>query len=119
MRVTCRPPLERFAFIDQALRSQKWPNAHKLARALEVTVRTIRRDLQFLRDRLHAPIAYDAVRHGFYYTDEHFSLPGLAISEGEYLALFLAERLLQQYRGTSFAPDITRFFCASGSNRRA
>jgi predicted DNA-binding transcriptional regulator YafY len=110
MRIISRPPLERFAIIDQAIRSHKWPNAHKLAKTLEVTVRTVRRDLRFLRDRLHAPIAYDASHQGFYYTDDHFTLPGLAITEGEYLALFLAERLLQQYRGTSFAGDIGRLF---------
>ena len=110
MHAVSRSPLQRFAHIDQAVRSGRWPNGPKLATELEVSVRTIYRDIEFMRDRLHAPVSYDANRKGFYYTNQSFRLPGFAVSEGEYLALFLAERLLQQYRGTSFASDIARLF---------
>jgi hypothetical protein len=36
--------------IDQALRLGKWPTDRLLARELEVTDRTIPRDLEFMRD---------------------------------------------------------------------
>jgi proteasome accessory factor B len=110
MRLTTRFPLERLARIDQELRRGSWPNANSLAVDLEVTPRTIQRDIQFLRDSLHAPIIYDAVRHGYRYTETDFRLPFFRITEGEYLALFLAERLLQAYGDTPVAGDLARFF---------
>src|SRR4051794_13991558 len=64
-----RPPLARIAFIDRAVRAGELPNAHPLARALEVDHRTVQRALAFMRDRLAAPLAYDACRHGYAYAD--------------------------------------------------
>jgi predicted DNA-binding transcriptional regulator YafY len=110
MKFAVRPALLRFAVIDAKLRSQSWPNASSLAQELEVNRRTILRDVEFLRDQFHAPIAFDARKRGFYYTEPSYRLPYVSVSEGECVALFLAERLLQQYQGTAFAGDITRLF---------
>src|SRR5216683_1851508 len=103
MKSAKRPALARFAFIDEKLHSQSWPNASSLARELEVTTRTIHRDIEYLRDQRKAPIAFDPKKNGYFYTEPSFRLPHFSVSEGECLALFLAERLLQQYRGESFA----------------
>jgi len=48
------------------------------------------------------PIEYDAARRGFYYTQEVSAFPTMQITEGELFALIVAEKALQQYRGTSF-----------------
>jgi proteasome accessory factor B len=69
---------------------------------LEVGVRSIGRDIEFMRDRMSLPIVYDDVRHGFFYDGEVTAFPSLTISEGELFALAVAEKALQQYRGTSF-----------------
>ncbi len=74
MRVSTRPVLERILVIDSAVRRQKWPNARTLARELEVVRHTIQRDIELMRDRLHAPLEFDSVRNGYYYTDPSFSL---------------------------------------------
>ena len=37
-------------------------------------------------------------------------LAGVPMTEGELVALFLAERVLQQYQGTPYAPDLARAF---------
>jgi hypothetical protein len=97
-----RCPLARIAAIDRAIRGGGWPNASTLARELEVSPRTVQRDIIFLRDRLQAPLEFDGHRHGYCYTREDFRLPFFQLSEGELVGLFLAERLLQQYRGTYF-----------------
>jgi hypothetical protein len=52
--------------IDQALRAQRWPTDKTLATDLEVDPRTIRRDLEFMRDEHHAPIAFDRARRGYH-----------------------------------------------------
>jgi proteasome accessory factor B len=110
MKLAARPPLIRLAAIDKKLRSDSFPNATILARALEVNPRTIHRDIEFMRDRLHAPIKHDPRKRGYYYTDPSYEFSYFSVSEGEYIALFLAERLLQQYRSTPFAADISRLF---------
>ena len=88
--------------IHQALQAGGFPNASKLAREAEVSTKTIHRDVEFMRDRLNLPIEYDARRNGYNYTGEVSGFPTMQITEGEIFALVVAEKALQQYRGTSF-----------------
>ncbi len=88
--------------IHQAIQSGKGPNAAQLSRELEVSSKSIHRDLEFMRDRMSLPIEYNAARRGFYYTEEVSAFPTMQISEGELFALIVAEKALQQYRGTNF-----------------
>jgi proteasome accessory factor B len=88
--------------IHQALAAGRFPNAITLAREIEVASKTIHRDLEFMRDRLNLPVAYDHTRKGFHYTSEVSAFPTMQITEGEIFALVVAEKALQQYRGTSF-----------------
>ena len=97
-----RPPLERMLRIHQALQAGNFPNATALAREIEVATKTIHRDIEFMRSRLDLPVEYDTRRHGYYYTGEVSSFPTMQITEGEIFALVVAEKALQQYRGTSF-----------------
>jgi predicted DNA-binding transcriptional regulator YafY len=88
--------------IHQALQSAKYPNASTLARDLEVSTKSIHRDIEFMRDRLELPIEYDGARHGYHYTEEVSAFPTVQITEGELFALIVAEKALEQYRGTHF-----------------
>ena len=88
--------------IHQSLQTGKFPNATTLARELEVSTKSIHRDIEFMRDRLNLPIAYDGARFGYHYTAEVTSFPTMYITEGELVALVIAEKALQQYRGTQF-----------------
>jgi proteasome accessory factor B len=102
--------LARLAVIDRAIRTGTWPNATTLSRQLEVTPRTVQRDIEFLRDRLQAPVEFDPRRNGYHYSAADFQLPIIQLTEGELAALFLAERLLQQYRGTPYAAALASLF---------
>lgn len=97
-----RPPLERMLRIHQALQAGGFPNATALARDIEVATKTIHRDIEFMRDRLNLPVEYDARRNGYFYNGEVSAFPTMQITEGEIVALVVAEKALQQYRGTSF-----------------
>jgi predicted DNA-binding transcriptional regulator YafY len=97
-----RPPLERMLRIHQLIQAGEFPNATTLARELEVSTKSIQRDLDFMRDRLNLPVEYVAARNGYHYTGEVSSFPTMQITEGEIFALVVAEKALQQYRGTSF-----------------
>jgi len=88
--------------IHQALQAGTLPNATSLAREIEVNAKTIHRDLEFMRDRLNLPLEFDFTRKGYFYTSEVSGFPTMQITEGEIFALVVAEKALQQYRGTSF-----------------
>ena len=97
-----RPPLARMLRIHQAIQSGSFPTATQLAAELEVSTKSIHRDLEFMRDRLQLPLEFDRSRFGYGYTEEVSSFPTVQITEGELFALIVAEKALQQYRGTSF-----------------
>jgi proteasome accessory factor B len=105
-----RPPLERMLRIHQALQGGRYPNATQLAAELEVSSKSVHRDLEFMRDRLGLPLEYDPVRRGYHYTEEVSGFPTLQITEGELFALLVAERALQQYRGTHFEQPLASAF---------
>ncbi len=96
--------------IHQALQSERHPNATSLAADLEVSAKSIHRDLEFMRDRLELPLAYDHARKGYRYTEEVGNFPTLQITEGELFALLVAEKALQQYRGTAFERPLVSAF---------
>lgn len=105
-----RPPLERMLRIHHEIQSGKYPNASTLGRQLEVSTKSIHRDLEFMRDRLGLPLEYDARRFGYYYSQEVNAFPTLQITEGELFALLVAEKALQQYRGTNFEKPLVSAF---------
>jgi predicted DNA-binding transcriptional regulator YafY len=88
--------------IHQSLSSGKFPNASTLAREIEVATKTIHRDIEFMRDRLNLPIQFDSARNGYFYAGKVGAFPTMQITEGEIFALVVAEKALQQYRGTNF-----------------
>lgn len=88
--------------IHQAINSRKYPNASTLGEELEVSTKTVMRDIEFMRDRLNLPIEYDGTKFGYFYTEEVDAFPTLQITEGELFALLVAEKALHAYRGSPF-----------------
>lgn len=97
--------LERFLQIDELLRSKWRITQPLLAEKLEVTERTIRDDLNFLRDRFLAPLTYSK-KDGWYYTDSTWRLPSISLSIGELFALTLGARMLQSYAGAAYEKEL-------------
>ena len=97
-----RPAIERMLRIHHEVKAKHYPNCTTLAREFEVSAKTISRDIEFMRDRMLLPLEYEHVKHGFYYTREVESLPSIDISEGELLALSIARKALDHYKGTPF-----------------
>jgi predicted DNA-binding transcriptional regulator YafY len=107
---TTRPPVERMLRIHQEIQSGTHPNCRKLAESLEVSEKSIQRDLEFMRDRLGLPLAYSGRHFGYHYTEEVGAFPTIQITEGELFALLVAEKALQQYRGTNFEKPLLSAF---------
>jgi len=105
-----RPPLERMMRMHARLQAGRYPNCRKLADELEVSSKTVQRDLDFMRYRLGLPIEYDQLHFGFYYTEPVSSFPNVEISEGELVALYVGQKALTQYKGTSFEAPLSTAF---------
>jgi predicted DNA-binding transcriptional regulator YafY len=97
-----RPPLERMMRLHAALKARHFPNCQKIAAELEVSAKTIQRDIDFMRYRLNLPIEYHPQEFGFHYTEAVTGFPTVEVSEGEITALLVAQKALAQYKGTPF-----------------
>ena len=96
--------------IDQHVRAHRAPNCRELADELEVSRRTVLRDIDFLRYDLGAPIKYDARKRGYVYTEPNWVMPSVRITEGELFALMVAEKALDAYSGTPWADRLRKAF---------
>jgi predicted DNA-binding transcriptional regulator YafY len=96
---------ERVIRLDQLLRNHDRTTAQYLADELEVSERTVRADITFLRDRLHAPILYGK-KQGFYYEDPTWRLSTYPLTQGELFALTLGARMLKAYSGTAYRREL-------------
>jgi predicted DNA-binding transcriptional regulator YafY len=97
-----RPPLARMLRIHEELRRGRLVNCTGLGRDLEVCRKTIVRDLAFMRDQLDLPVEFDARLQAYRYTHPVNAFPTVQVTEGELMALLVAQRALEQYRGTPF-----------------
>jgi len=105
-----RTPLLRMLTIHKRMQSGRYPNCSSLAKELEVSTKTVQRDLEYLRDQLGVPLEYDGSRHGYYYTEPVSSFPTISTTDGEVLALFVAQKALAQYKGTPFEKPLANAF---------
>jgi len=85
-----------------AIKSGEFPNRHRLAADIEVTTKTIQRDLDFMRERLRLPIAYDQDGGGYRFTQPISSFPMVELTEAELVSVFIGQKALAQYKGTPF-----------------
>jgi proteasome accessory factor B len=105
-----RPPLERMMRFHDLLKDKSYPNCTTISKEFEVAVRTIMRDLDFMRDRLGLPIEFDQQNNGFYYTKPVDQFPQMPFSEAEIFALLVAHKAVAQYRGTPFEQPLAIAF---------
>ena len=100
----------RLLQIDEEIRNGRFPNATTLAKKIEVSSRTIQRDIEYMRDMYNAPIEFDAQKNGYYYTESSFYIKSVPLSEGELFSVALFDQLLEQYRNTPLENDLRSVF---------
>jgi len=110
MKTATRPQYHRLQrileLIREGTRAGSLPNCGDFARELEVSRRTLMRDLDFLRDELHAPIAYDESRKGFRLADPTFKLAPVELTQREVFSFSIARKLLERFEGTPLEMDM-------------
>jgi len=90
---------ERFYKIDQMLASRGVVPVTTFLEELNVSLATFKRDLEYLRDRLNAPIVWERDLGGYRYEQGNsdgptFALPGIWFNASETHALLLMQKLL-------------------------
>lgn len=100
---------ERYLWFDRQIRQGRYPNATSLVRQFEVSEKTARRCIDFMRTMLDAPLVYHPSRKGFAYGDTAFALPALQVSQEELLAILVAKTLLSGSAGGLISRAISRF----------
>ena len=105
-----RRPYQRMFAIHRAISKGGYPNCTTLARELEVTPKTIQRDIDFMRDNFGVIIEYDDKRHGFHAVNGLPDFPGFVMGAEELAALFLTRTALESIRGTSLEKTMREIF---------
>lgn len=88
---------ERFYKIDSLLQVHRVVPLARMLEELGVSLATFKRDLEYLRDRLKAPIVWDRDAGGYRYANgqaDRLHLPGLWLNASEAYALLLMHTLL-------------------------
>jgi len=99
--IPVRSGMARLCFIDKEIASGTFPNTGFLAKKWEgISISTISRDIEFMKDRLNAPIEYDALRRGYYYSEPQYRIPMGFSGADELLALGMAKNILTMYKDT-------------------
>lgn len=106
-RACGRAALARIVKLHRCLQAAESVSAESLARELEVSSRTIKRDIELMRDQLEVPIAWDASSGSYYYTRHFDLLPLLRLEADEALALALAGRTFSAWRGSPLGAALT------------
>ena len=101
--------LNRIYFIDKEIASGKYPNNPALSEAYECGTAKISRDIEFMRDRMNAPIEYDYDRKGYYYSEKTFRLPAAIATADDMLAIGMAKNLLSLYKNTPMCDATLQF----------
>ena len=91
--------LERFYRMHGMLKNRRLVRTREFLEEMEVSRATFKRDLDYMKDRLHAPIVYDRHHEAYRYDEsiadrELWQLPGLWFSAEELRALLTMDRLL-------------------------
>jgi predicted DNA-binding transcriptional regulator YafY len=86
--------------IETLIRNRGHVSFQSMLDELEISPATLKRDLDYLKDRLGAPILYDRYLNGYKfganYQGEKHELPGLWFNERELYSLLMAHQLLSE-----------------------
>ena len=98
---------ERFQTIERMLRARKVVPRQAFEAELEISRATFKRDLEYLKDRLNVPIAYDAAAGGYRLeASDRTPLPGLWFNGEELQALLTLDTLLESLQPGFLGQDL-------------
>jgi len=102
---------ERLYKIDQLLNERRAVAMDILEEELGISKSTVKRDLEYMRDRLNAPIIWDRALRGYVFDHsqpgaQRYALPGLWFNDQEIFALLTMYQLLSNLGNGLLTPHI-------------
>jgi predicted DNA-binding transcriptional regulator YafY len=101
-----RPLWRRLQTIHHEIKDGRFPNATSLARSLDVSTKTVQRDLDYLRNELAAPIEFDREHNGYFYSRSDYVLPFLPVDGRDLFSIGVAAQVLSLFGGTPLGRDL-------------
>jgi len=105
-----RRPMHRIQVIHEALREGGFPNCRTLAERLEVTDKTVQRDISFMRDELGLPLEYDRGMHGYAYVGAVDQSPAFGLGSKELAGYLHAREAIGAVSGTALEQPMRDMF---------
>ena len=100
---------ERYYWFHEQIKCKEHPNSKLLAEKFEISQKTAQRDIEFMRDRIGAPLEYSHADRGYYYTDKGYELPPIWLNENELVAFILAKRLATAIPDRNLKDSLNKF----------
>ena len=101
---------ERLYKIDRMLHERRVVSVDSFLQELGVSLATFKRDLEYMRDRLNAPVVWDRDAGGYRFdkqgVGDAYELPGLWFSASEIYALLSMQQLLSSLEPGLLTPHI-------------
>ena len=102
---------ERFYKIDQLLNDRRSVPMNTLIEELGISRATVKRDIEYMRDRLNAPVVWDRSLRGYCFDKsipgaDKYSLPGLWFNDQEIFALLTMYQMLSNLGNGLITPHI-------------
>lgn len=101
-----RPLWRRLQTIHHEIKEGRLPNTSSLAKLLSVSSKTVQRDIDYLRDELEAPIAFDREGNGYRYSRSDYVLPFLPVDGNDLFSIGVAAQVFALFGGTPLARDL-------------
>ena len=99
---------QRINEIHRRLREKRRFTAGYLARELEVSERTIRRDLEFMRDQQGLPLEFDKAKQSWFYRGSVADLTIAHVGPESHLVLLIARQAVEQFKSTPLYDNLLK-----------
>lgn len=99
-------PPHKYLPIHHLLTEERYPSVKTLAEELEVSERTVKRYVEYMKDTLNLPIEYDRSKRGYYYASPVDSYPATLVSDREFEELAFLRQWLEGFQGSFFYKPI-------------
>lgn len=98
---------QKLNHLREIIASGDYLTAERISERMEVSVRTLKRYLDNLRE-CGAPLENDRKKGGYHFADPFWQLPPMQLSEGDLLAFFVAEQALKSAGQTAEAVQLRK-----------
>lgn len=65
--------IERIVYFHKMILEGLYPSSRSIKERFNVTTRTAYRDIKLLRSQFNAPLEYDHLKHGYYYSRRNWN----------------------------------------------